>query len=226
MFRRQGKTYTKFHHVHLEAEQCFELAAALSPLYGSLMREFMQNTWRTGQEGIPPELVSAQCMKTRLCVARLSEMLDENTAQRRNPPPHRVDVIEVLPEKPGERSANLPQGVIYNPAPALAPVYQEGSTGAKRKGRPPNKGTNPPRNRVREIYEAAKREGITLTHAELCARLDVQKVKLPPNAKWARCPNWPDAYARFKRSVQRWLSGALANSKEICYAKSGRVTRN
>jgi len=35
------------------------------------------------------------------------------------------DVIEVLPDKPGERTAGLPQGVSYKPAPALAPVYQE-----------------------------------------------------------------------------------------------------
>jgi DNA mismatch repair protein MutS2 len=35
------------------------------------------------------------------------------------------DVIEVLPDKPGERAAGLPQGVTYKPAPALAPVYQE-----------------------------------------------------------------------------------------------------
>jgi len=35
------------------------------------------------------------------------------------------DVIEVLPDKPGERAAGLPHGVTYRPAPALAPVYQE-----------------------------------------------------------------------------------------------------
>jgi DNA mismatch repair protein MutS2 len=35
------------------------------------------------------------------------------------------DVIEVLPDKPTERAAGLPQGVTYRPAPALAPVYQE-----------------------------------------------------------------------------------------------------
>jgi DNA mismatch repair protein MutS2 len=35
------------------------------------------------------------------------------------------DVIEVLPDKPAERAAGLPQGVSYKPAPALAPVYQE-----------------------------------------------------------------------------------------------------
>ncbi len=34
------------------------------------------------------------------------------------------DVIEVLPET-AERSAKLPQGVTYKPAPALTPVYQE-----------------------------------------------------------------------------------------------------
>jgi DNA mismatch repair protein MutS2 len=35
------------------------------------------------------------------------------------------DVIEVLQDKPAERSGGLPQGVTYKPAPALAPVYQE-----------------------------------------------------------------------------------------------------
>ena len=87
LYRRQKETYTKFWHLHYDAERVFDIAAALSGDAAEIRSDFAGGTWRTGENGTPPSLVVDQCIKTQLYLRRLQPILSPREARTdtRNP---------------------------------------------------------------------------------------------------------------------------------------------
>ena len=95
LYRRQKETYTKFWHLHYDAERVFDIAAALSGAAAEIRSDFAGGTWRTGENGTPPSLVVDQCIKTQLYLRRLQPILS----------PEQTHAIPLVPMRRSEWEA-------------------------------------------------------------------------------------------------------------------------